>query len=81
MLAEMAVNGRTPDLAMIVHVREAFFHCGKAMIRSGLWEPERWGPIDGLPTYAQALKDHAALTDPLASLQALVERNETQRLY
>jgi len=86
LLAEMSVNEKVPDLAMIVRVREAFFHCGKSMIRSGMWEPDRWGPIDGLPAYADALKDHGKLTDPLfseslESLQALVERNETQRVY
>jgi uncharacterized protein len=86
LLAEMAVNEKVPDLAMIVRVREAFFHCGKSMIRSGMWEPNRWGSIDGLPTYAQALKDHGKLTNPrfaesLESLQQLVERNETQRVY
>ena len=81
LLAAMTVNGKAPDLATIVRVREAFFHCGKSMIRSGMWEPERWGSIDGLPTYAQALKDHGALSDSVESLQALVERNETQRLY
>ena len=81
LLAAMTVNGKAPDLAMIVRVREAFFHCGKAMIRSAMWEPDRWGSIDGLPTYAQALKDHGALADSLASLQERVERNETQRLY
>ena len=39
LLTDMAVNGKTPRIAMLVHVREAFFHCGKAMIRSGVWEP------------------------------------------
>jgi len=24
--------------------------------RDLMWEPDRWGPIDGLPTYAQVLK-------------------------
>ena len=81
LLARMAVNGRVPDLAMIVRVREAFFHCGKSMVRSGLWEPDRWPPIDGLPTYAQALKDHAALPGPVADIEEGVARNETQRLY
>jgi PPOX class probable FMN-dependent enzyme len=80
LLAAMAINGKLPDLAMIVHVKEAFFHCGKSMIRSGMWEPERWGSIDGLPTYAQALRDHA-MTDSLETLQEIVDRNETQRLY
>jgi uncharacterized protein len=77
----MTVNGKVPDLAMIVRVREAFFHCGKSMIRSGLWEPDRWGPIDGLPSYAQALKDHGALDVSLDALQRGLERNETERLY
>ena len=84
LLEQMAVNGKTPRIAMLVHVREAFFHCGKSMIRSGMWEPDRWGPIDGLPSYAQAMKDAGELTnfkDSLESLQSLVERNETQRLY
>jgi PPOX class probable FMN-dependent enzyme len=81
LLNEMAVNGKTPDLVMIVRVREAFFHCGKAMIRSGLWEPERWGSIDGLPTYAQALKDHAASADTVDTIQARIDQNEAERLY
>ena len=35
------------------------FRCDKSMIRSNMWKPEAWGPIDGLPTYAEALIDHA----------------------
>jgi uncharacterized protein len=81
LIAEMTVGGKEPDLAMIVRVREAFFHCGKSMIRSGMWEPDRWGTIDGLPTYAQALKDHGALDVSLEALQAGLDRNETERLY
>jgi predicted pyridoxine 5'-phosphate oxidase superfamily flavin-nucleotide-binding protein len=75
-LDEMTVNGKAPDIAIIVHVREAFFHCGKAIIRSGLWEPARWGSIDGLPTYAQALKDHAASADTVEAIQARIAQND-----
>jgi PPOX class probable FMN-dependent enzyme len=81
LLAKMAIDGKLPQLALVVRVKEAFFHCGKAMIRSGMWEPDRWGPVDSLPTYAQALKDHGAVPDALEDLQARVERNETHRLY
>lgn len=81
LLERMAVHGRMPELAMIVRVREAFFHCGKSMVRSGLWEPARWPSLDGLPTYAQALKDHAGLPGPLDAIEDGVARNETQRLY
>jgi PPOX class probable FMN-dependent enzyme len=80
LLGQMAVNGKLPNLAIVVRVREAFFHCGKSIIRSGLWEPERWGPVDGLPTYAQAIKDHAASADTVGTIQARIEHND-ERLY
>ncbi len=81
LLQDMAVHGKLPDLALLVNVREAFFHCGKSMIRSGMWEPDRWGSIDGLPTYAQALKDHGKLSDPLSDLERRMAYNESDRLY
>lgn len=81
LLQGMAVHGKLPDLALLVRVREAFFHCGKSMIRSGMWEPERWGSVEGLPTYAQALKDHGNLSDTLPDLERSMAYNETDRLY
>jgi hypothetical protein len=81
LLQGMAVHDKLPDLALLARVREAFFHCGKSMIRSGMWEPDRWGSIEGLPTYAQALKDHGNLSDPLSDLERRMAHNETDRLY
>jgi uncharacterized protein len=37
LLAAAAVNGREPRLVIVVTVREAFLHCGKALKRSRLW--------------------------------------------
>jgi PPOX class probable FMN-dependent enzyme len=36
----MIDNGRVPDLAMVVIVEQAFFHCGKCITRSNLWDYE-----------------------------------------
>jgi PPOX class probable FMN-dependent enzyme len=77
----MEVNGHQPDLAIVVRVREAFFHCGKSMIRSGMWQPKKWQSIDGLPSYAQALKDHGNLPDLIEDLEEGMAHNETNRLY
>ncbi|AZV79820.1 pyridoxamine 5'-phosphate oxidase family protein [Parasedimentitalea marina] len=77
----MKVNGHQPDLAIIVRVQEAFFHCGKSMIRSGMWQPDKWPSVDGLPSYAQALKDHGALPDHIEDLENRMSHNETDRLY
>jgi PPOX class probable FMN-dependent enzyme len=38
--SSMMDNGRMPDLAMIVIVERAFFHCGKCISRSNLWNYE-----------------------------------------
>jgi PPOX class probable FMN-dependent enzyme len=75
------LNGHRPDLVLVVRVEEAFFHCGKAMIRSGMWHPEKWGPIDGLPTYAEALKDHGDMEMPLDEIEERMAYNEAERLY
>jgi PPOX class probable FMN-dependent enzyme len=37
-LTGLATNGRTPKTGLMVTVQEAFFHCGKALIRSRLWD-------------------------------------------
>lgn len=41
--SEMADYGHDALLITKVTVTEAFFHCGKALIRSHLWEPDQWG--------------------------------------
>ncbi len=81
LLETMSAGGKVPDLALIVRVREAFFHCGKSMIRSGMWEPEKWGSIDGLPSYALALKAHGKLPNELSDLEQRMAHNEANRLY
>jgi PPOX class probable FMN-dependent enzyme len=81
LLDRTTVNGHHPDMALLVRVQEAFFHCGKSMIRSGMWQPEKWGSIDGLPTYSQALKDHGEMETPLDEIEARMTHNESDRLY
>jgi hypothetical protein len=46
-----------------------------------MWQPDKWGSIAGLPSYAQALKDHGGLPDLVDELEARVTYNETDRLY
>jgi PPOX class probable FMN-dependent enzyme len=34
----VAMHGRAPDLALVVGVQRAFFHCGRCITRSQLWD-------------------------------------------
>lgn len=39
---QLTSRGNPAILLLKVQVTEAYFHCGKAFIRSGLWQPEAW---------------------------------------
>lgn len=59
-----AVQGRAPKVGLIVSVSEAFLHCPKAFVRSGLWDVSRQIDRASLPSYAEMLGDHVnGLTD------------------
>lgn len=54
-----AVQGKQPQLAIAVNVEEAYLHCPKCFIRSGLWETEGWMPADEQPNFAKMSRDMA----------------------
>lgn len=41
-LARMQVSGKPALLYTHVEVQQCFIHCGKAMVRSKMWQPESW---------------------------------------
>lgn len=59
LLAGMAVGHRIPRLALVVEVHEAFVHCGKAVKRSGLWDPARQIDPATFPPMGAMLFDQA----------------------
>ena len=50
LLESFAVDGKAPRTAMIVTVEEAYFQCARAIVRSGLWNPETHVDPKSLPT-------------------------------
>ncbi|PQA88226.1 pyridoxamine 5'-phosphate oxidase family protein [Hyphococcus luteus] len=77
----MAVNGKTPDLALVIRVEEAFFHCAKCVTRSKLWRPDDWPSLEGLPTLAETMIDAAKIDAPADAVQAIIDEDEKERLY
>jgi len=56
LLEALAVEGKTPKLALLVEVNEVFTHCSKAFIRSDLWNPDRHIERDELPSQGAILR-------------------------
>lgn len=54
---DLAVKGKRPVLAVVVDIEEVFFHCSKAFLRSGLWQPETWAPEALVPRRAIIARD------------------------
>ncbi len=52
LLERMVVKGHRPVLAVVVEVEQVFHHCGKAFLRSQLWDADSWRP-DALPSRAR----------------------------
>jgi PPOX class probable FMN-dependent enzyme len=75
------VNGRHPRSVLRVTVREAFLHCGKAILRSKLWDPSAQVERASLPSYGQMLKDQTQVRDTAEQIQASVEDGYKTRLY
>jgi PPOX class probable FMN-dependent enzyme len=80
-LERCAIKGRVPDFAVIVRVAEAFYHCGKSIIRSRLWQPDQHPKPESLPTYAEALIAHGDLSVDYEDMAAHLKNNDENRLY
>jgi uncharacterized protein len=77
LLASMEEFGKLPRAVLSIDVREAYFHCGKALMRSRLWSPEARVERSGFPSISQVIHDQTMLGEP--ETQAEVEaRNKTQ---
>ena len=66
----MEVNSNTPILALVVHLKEVMFHCGKSVIRSKLWSSEQWPDISGLASYAECLGDQTKSDESVAEMES-----------
>lgn len=81
-LGGFAVGGRAPKSAIRVHVEMATVHCGKAIRRSHLWDPERFAARDQVPTLGQMVVDQAK-PEGLDATQAdaLIEEKFAKEMY
>lgn len=64
LLAACAVEGRAPKVGLLIALEEAFLHCGKALVRSKLWDVAAQIDRKLVPSYPAILLDHVhGLTD------------------
>ena len=77
MLARMVEFGKPPRAVLRIDVREAYFHCGKALMRAKLWSNETRVVRASFPSIAEVIHDQTALGEP-ESQDAVEARYKTQ---
>ena len=79
-LALMEEKGKLPYSAIRLEVEEAYFQCGKALIRSELWNPERHVAPDAFPPFGKVLSEQSRLDyDP--GLEDFIDEEYRNALY
>lgn len=73
------MQGKAPLFVLAVTVREAFFHCTKCVVRSGLWSSDH--VHDELVSLGAAVIQHANLDLSVEEVDALVIEDEKNGLY
>jgi PPOX class probable FMN-dependent enzyme len=75
-LATMVEFGKPPRAVLVIDVKEAYFHCGKALMRSKLWTAERV-ERKVMPSIGEVIHDQTGLGER-ESQEAIYERYKTQ---
>ena len=79
-LAPLAVRGKVPKAAIEVAIAEAYFHCGKALVRSKLWDAGSHVERKSFPAMGQIVADQIAGLDA-AEIEAGYQKGLIERLY
>jgi PPOX class probable FMN-dependent enzyme len=84
LLASMAVQGKAPLCAVVVNVRQAYFHCAKALLRSRLWTADYAVPKGTFPSITRMVGDQLGSTateEEKQRREALLEANYRDGLW
>ena len=82
LLATAVVNGREPRLVILVAVREAFLHCGKALKRARLWYDDYRVERKSFPSLGRMIVEQTKPGDvTVEQAEAYIENNYVTGLY
>ena len=82
LLSAAAVRGREPRLVILVTVREAFLHCGKALKRSRLWHDDYRVDKKSFPSLGRMIVEQTKPKDvTVEQAETFIAENYVTGLY
>lgn len=76
-----AIDGKTPVAGILVEVRKACLQCGKALVRSALWEDTYRVDRRDLPSFGEMLADQTDTGQTAEELDCSIDEAYQKRLY
>ncbi|MDC3090739.1 pyridoxamine 5'-phosphate oxidase family protein [Paracoccaceae bacterium] len=61
-----------PKTVLLVKVTQAHLHCGKSMLRAGLWSPEKWPEMRPIPTLFEMIEDQTGIDCEIKEEKAII---------
>ena len=74
-------GAKLPKTATLIKVTKAYMHCGKALIRSKLWDPDRHIAKGVIPPFGLVVKEQANVPMSQEEVQGVVEQEYQDNLY
>jgi PPOX class probable FMN-dependent enzyme len=80
LLEPLAMQGKVPTIGLLVDITEAFFHCGKALMRSKLWDPAVQVERTRFPTLGRIIAEQTQAIG-VSEAEKTMEEGYRTRLY
>ncbi|HEY7548899.1 MAG TPA: pyridoxamine 5'-phosphate oxidase family protein [Hyphomicrobiaceae bacterium] len=80
LLTPLAAQNVAPTIGLQVHVEDAYFHCGKALMRARLWDPATQVERKAFPSLGRVIAEQTSAVGVEAAEKAIAEGYRT-RLY
>ena len=74
-------GAKSPKTATLIKVTKAYMHCGKALIRSKLWDPDRHIAKGVIPPFGLVVKEQANVPMSQEEVQGVVDQEYQDNLY
>lgn len=81
LLSRCEWRGHVPALGILVETEEVFFHCAKALLRSGLWNADAQSGRDAFPRIGDVIKAQMKMREDADDIEAAVQESYRRELY
>lgn len=79
--ATFPVDGQLPRSVIVVRIQSVYWQCARALVRSGLWNPDAWQELSDMPTPGRMLSEASGGKEDGAAYDATLRERQARTLY